>query len=290
MTVAVVLRTCEVHSRCFGCRSSIDARVGGHRIAAVHALLTNDDGILAPGLAAMHSVVATVARASVVAPEVPRSATAHAVTLGEAVAVSRVDAHGQFHGWAVDGQPADCVKLALRELLDERPDLVISGVNDGANVGINVLYSGTIAAAAEGAFFGLPAFAVSLERGEHMNFDRAAAVAWRIVQSILDGPLSGGYLININIPWLAPGRPKGVRVVPQSTTAMEEFFRKSVETAGRACYHLEGAYGDLSGEIDTDLHAIGEGFVAVTPLQFDLTDRAEMRVLESTRWPMLESV
>jgi 5'-nucleotidase len=255
----------------------------------MHVLLTNDDGILAPGLAAMHRVASAAARTTVVAPEGPRSAIAHAITVGDdAITVSRIHAHGQFHGYAVDGQPADCVKLALRELLDGRPDMVVSGVNDGANLGINVLYSGTIAAAAEGAFFGLPSFAVSLERGDNMDFDRAAALAWQVIERVRRLALSGGYLVNINVPRPRPGAPKGVRVVPQSTLNMNDSYRKSVETPERIRYHLEGVYGDLSGEIDTDLHAVGEGYIAVTPLQFDLTDRAELRVLESAEWPSLD--
>jgi len=254
----------------------------------VHVLLTNDDGILAPGLAAMHRAIRGAARVTAVAPDTPRSANAHAITVGDPVAVTRIRTQEGLEGYAVDGQPADCVKLALRELLDEPADLVVSGVNNGANLGVNVLYSGTIAAAAEGAFFGLPAFAVSLERGERMDFDRAAGIAWRVIQMLYDSTPPGGYLVSVNVPQLSDGRPRGVRVVPQSTTALEDSFRRSTDSRGRACYHLEGAYGDLSGEIDTDLHAVGEGYVAVTPLHFDLTDRRHLRLLEATRWPALE--
>lgn len=252
----------------------------------MHALLTNDDGILAPGIAAMQAVVSREAETTVVAPSTARSANAHAITVGQPIAVTRVHAHEQFHGHAVDGQPADCVKLALRELIPSPPDVVISGINDGANLGVNVLYSGTIAAAAEGAFFGLPAFAVSYERSDHMEFDRAAELAWPIIKRLLTATLSPGYLVSINIPILRAGVPRGVRVVPQSTTALEDSFHKSTDSQGRTAYHLEGVYGDLSGEADTDLHAVGEGYIAVTPLQFDLTDRRELDVLADLDWPL----
>jgi 5'-nucleotidase len=252
----------------------------------MRALLTNDDGVLAPGIAAMQAVVAREAETTVVAPSSARSANAHAITVGLPIAVTRVHAHEQFHAFAVEGQPADCVKLALRELMPAPPDVVISGINDGANIGVNVLYSGTIAAAAEGAFFGLPAFAVSYERSGHMRFDRAAELAWGIIKSLLKAPLSPGYLVSINIPVLREGVPRGVRVVPQSTTALEDSFRKSTDAQGRTAYHLEGVYGDLSGEADTDVHAVGEGFIAVTPLQFDLTDRRELAALAGIRWSL----
>lgn len=254
----------------------------------MRVLLTNDDGVLAPGIAAMQAVVSREAQTTVVAPATARSANAHAITVGVPIAVARVRAHERFDAFAVDGQPADCVKLALRELMSDPPDVVISGINDGANLGVNVLYSGTIAAAAEGAFFGLPAFAVSYERSEQMHFDRAAELAWPIVKTLLSASLSPGYLISINIPILGEGVPRGVRVVPQSTTALEDSFHKSTDAQGRTVYHLRGVYGDLSGEADTDLHAVGEGYIAVTPLQFDLTDRRERASLSGVHWPLGE--
>lgn len=252
----------------------------------MRVLLTNDDGILAPGIAAMQRVMARDATVDVVAPETVRSANAHAITIRAPIAVTRVNAHERFHGTAVDGQPADCVKLALRELLPEPPDLVVSGINDGANLGVNVLYSGTIAAAAEGALFGLPSFAVSLERSAHMEFDRAAELAWSVIRRILAGPLQPGYLVSINLPTIRPGIPRGVRAVPQSTRTLEDSFRQSTDAQGRPAYLLDGVYGDLSGEIDTDLHAIGEGYIAVTPLHFDLTDGGELERLKSLPLPL----
>ena len=147
-------------------------------------LLTNDDGLFAPGLAAIHQELLSFGQVSVVAPEECQSASGHSLTVREALVCSRQKVNHNLTGWAVRGRPADCVKLAIRELLDSRPDLVVSGINAGANVGINVIYSGTVAAAVEAAFFRIPAVAFSLEMGEEQDekqinesLQRAAVVA-----------------------------------------------------------------------------------------------------------------
>ena len=130
---------------------------------SVRILITNDDGILAPGVEALYRAVADLGHVDVVAPETPQSASGHAISVRTPMAVRRVHVSGVFHGWSVDGRPADCVKLAVGELLEHRPDFVLSGINAGVNTGINVLYSGTVAGAIEGAFFGIPSIAFSLE-------------------------------------------------------------------------------------------------------------------------------
>ena len=220
-------------------------------------LLTNDDGIFAPGLAAMYKQLVKIGNVTVAAPANSQSGASHSITYKQPLVCNKVDVNGQFTGYSVQGSPADCVKLALMELLEEKVDLLVSGINNGANVGINVLYSGTVAAAAEGALLGFPAVAVSMERGIERDFDRAAEIALPVIRALLDEGLSAGQLININIPDLADGPPKGVRVVPQATRMMEDSFIRHAAPDGCNYYWLVGGdFRHAPGGAESDLDAI----------------------------------
>src|SRR5215470_11495819 len=182
-------------------------------------LLTNDDGIYAPGLRALRPVLMKLGEVLVVAPATEQSAVGHSVTLTTPLIVQEVlDEQQRPFGWAVEGRPADCVKLALRELLPWTPDLVVSGLNAGSNAGINVLYSGTVAAAIEGAFFRQTSIAVSLEytKVKPLDFSRGAAIARQLIEQILAHRPERGALFNVNIPSLEKGPIRGVRTVPQN--------------------------------------------------------------------------
>ncbi len=248
-------------------------------------LLSNDDGILAPGLAAMYRELADLGQVTVAAPNSVQSAMGHAITVGEAIEVRRVHVRDEFHGWSVGGRPADCVKLAASELVSSKLDLVVAGINDGANVSINVLYSGTVAAAAEGALLGIASVAVSLERGGRPDFGRAARIARSIIDRLLAVGLGAGQLINVNIPNLGPGRPKGVRVARQALEVMEDRYERCDLPGGVRQYTLFGAFGASSGGGETDLQSLVDGYVVVTPLHVDLTDRDRLGALEAVEWP-----
>ena len=188
-------------------------------------LLSNDDGIDSPGLAALRAAVNDLGAVTVVAPSSPQSAAGHAITVHQPLEVRRIKVGPEeFLGISVDGRPADCVRLAIRTLLPEPPDLVLSGINEGANVGINVFYSGTVAAAAEGAMFGIPAVAFSAGNAGGVNFPQVARLCRKVLNQLLRDGLTRGDLINVNIPVLKEGVPKGIRVVPQSTAGMEDFY------------------------------------------------------------------
>ena len=247
-------------------------------------LLTNDDGILAPGLAALYRELAPLGEVSVAAPDVVQSAAAHAITINAPLTASRVHVHNEFWGWSITGRPADCVKLALDRLIEPKPDLVVSGINDGANVSINVLYSGTVAAAAEGALLGFPAVAVSLERGAELDFAWAARIARTLIERALAGLLQPGQLLNINIPNLAAGKPRGVKVAPQSIQRMDDRYARREAPDGSAQYFLEGWFNQPEGSPDTDLSALAGGYVVVTPLHFDLTAREQLEALAAQDW------
>jgi len=260
------------------------SRINALQSTRMDILLCNDDGILAPGIEAMYDVLAVDHNVTVVAPALVQSATAHAITIRLPLICHKVHVGGKFYGTSVEGSPADCVKLAVHALLPKKPDLVVSGLNAGANVGIHVLYSGTVAAAAEGAMLGCPAIAVSLEYSSELNFDRAAVVARRVIDQIVAYGLSPGHLYNVNIPALKPGWPRGVRVGPQSTLGLDEKLEKRADPNGRDYYWLTGNFGDVSREADTDLKLLREGYVTVTPLHFDLTHVPRLRAMAEWNW------
>jgi 5'-nucleotidase len=251
-------------------------------------LLTNDDGINAPGLAALHGAAAGLGQIDVVAPAAAESGASHAVTFHRPLIARRQRVEGRcgaagFEGYSVDGRPADCVKLALARLV-ERPDLIISGINAGSNMGIHSLYSGTVAAAREGAIAGIPSIAMSLYLTSKSSADWALAgtVAHEVLVKLVAGPLDPHDLLNVNIPIL-DGRkaPRGWRVVPASTVAMIDEY-----------HSLDEAESDPPGRgftvtdhlrfhqvpIGSDVALPREGFVTVTPLHFDLTDYNRLRL------------
>ncbi len=234
-------------------------------------LLTNDDGIYAPGLAAMERELQDLGDVSVVAPATEQSGVGHSITFLSPLICKEVYEGERRRGWAVEGSPADCVKLGISEFCPRRPDLVISGINGGLNAGINVLYSGTVAAAIEGAFFGITSIAVSLEYDEHAKFDQAARLARDVIEQILAKRREESQLYNVNIPTVAVEHPRGVHVVPMGVARYGEDFIKRLDPKGRTYYWATGDPPPPAEAPETDLAALQRGFVTITPLQYDMT-------------------
>jgi len=246
-------------------------------------LLTNDDGIYAPGLRALQRELATLGDVYVVAPATEQSGVGHSITYLTPLTVKEVFADGKRYGWAVDGSPADCVKLGLFECCPRRPDLVVSGMNGGLNAGINVLYSGTVAAAIEGAFFGITSIAVSLEFDEHSDVDRAAQLARGVIEKIVAQQGTQPQLYNLNIPTAAIAGPNcEVRVVPMGLIRYGEQYEKRIDPRGRSYFWATNEPPPPPGEHETDLTALRKGFITLTPLHFDLTERRLLENME--RW------
>ncbi len=250
-------------------------------------LLTNDDGIYAPGLRALRLELLKLGEVLVVAPAAEQSAAGHSVTLMTPLIVQEVqdDQKGPL-GWAVEGRPADCVKLALRELLPWTPDLVVSGMNSGANTGINVLYSGTVAAAIEGAFFKITSIACSLEytKLRPLDFARGAGLARSVIEEILAHRPPTGSLFNINIPSSERGPVRGVRVLPQNIAQFVEGFDRRSDPRGRVYFWSTPDFSCPDPHPDTDVTALPEGYITITPLRFDLTDEAMLRGMAGWGW------
>ena len=248
------------------------------------ALLTNDDGIFAPGLAALERAMRRLGYVSVVAPSTEQSGVGHAITFLTPLTAKEIFDGGRSRGWAVDGSPADAVKLGIAEFCPRRPDVVVSGINAGLNAGINVLYSGTVAAAIEGAFFGITSIAVSLEYDEHADFDRAAEIALDVIRELLSRTATPGGLYNINIPTRAlRGAPK-LRVVPMSTSRYGEAFERRVDPRGKPYYWSTNEPPPPPSPTESDVTALAAGDVTLTPLHFDLTRRLAIDELAEGSW------
>ena len=233
-------------------------------------LISNDDGYRAPGLRSLKNSLSGVAPLTVVAPDRNRSGASNSLTLDVPLRVQRAEDDVWY---VVNGTPTDCVHLAITGLFEEEFDMVVSGVNDGANLGDDVLYSGTVAAAVEGRFLGLPTMAVSLvpERGQARHFDTAARVARQLVDRLLSEPLHQSTILNVNVPDLPYEEIRGFEATRLGYRHRAEAVVKAEDPRGRPIYWVGAAGPGQDAGPGTDFHAIASGCVSVTPLQVDLT-------------------
>ena len=245
-------------------------------------LLTNDDGIYAPGLAAMEEELRKIGTVHLVAPATEQSGVSHSITFLYPLVCNEVYDGNRHRGWAVEGSPADCVKLAITELCPETPDLVVSGINGGLNAGINVLYSGTVAAAIEGAFFGIESIAVSLEYDPHADFAKAAKIASRVIEQLIEHRGTEPKLYNLNIPSFALKNESRLQIVPMGLDRYGEQYEKRIDPRGREYFWATNLPAPQAGSSQTDLSSLAQGNVTLTALNYDMTCR-EM-LAEMTGW------
>lgn len=249
-------------------------------------LLTNDDGIYAPGLAAIERALRRLGDVYVVAPSKEQSGVSHSITFLTPLMVKKVFVDNKHWGWTVDGSPADCVKLGISEIVPERPDLVVSGINGGLNAGINIIYSGTVAAAVEGVFYGITSIAVSLEYDENEPFHQAANWAVDVIEKILEKKDQQPRLYNINIPLTALRKNKAeTKVVGMDVTQYWESFERRTDPLGRFYYWLTGRPDSRQPKPTepvemTDMTALTQGFISVTPLNYDMTHQSQLNIME----------
>ncbi len=258
-------------------------------------LLTNDDGIYAPGLAAMEKTLRRLGDVEVVSPATEQSGVGHSITFRTPLLYKQVLLDDENHwGWAVEGTPADCVKIGVSHICDRKPDLVVSGINGGLNAGINVLYSGTVAAAVEASFYRIDSFAVSMEFRDKIKlpFDRAAEIAVDVIEKVLSQKKKTGNtspeLYNLNIPLQAIDGERALKIVPMDPNQYWDAFEKRTDPSGKPYFWLVGRpipkrLEDGAGVngVMTDLQALALGFVTLTPLDYDMTKRESMPMLES---------
>ena len=244
-------------------------------------LLTNDDGIYAEGIYALATALKKIGNVTVVAPDTQRSAVGHAITIADPLRVVTAKRNGEFFGYAASGTPADCVKLGIKAIMKKRPDLVVSGINLGGNQGYNILYSGTVSGATEGALLGIPSLAVSLDTFVKPDFRAAAAFAVKLATLTKKNKLPHGTLLNVNLPNIPASRIKGVRITSQSKTSFNDWFDKRTDPHGGAYYWMTGDFTPEDGDKDSDLNALRENYISITPIHFDLTNHRFITELKS---------
>lgn len=249
-------------------------------------LITNDDGITAPGIRALIDAMKTLGDIVVVAPDSPQSGMGHAITVNSTLFVEKVkvDAGSQLE-YSCSGTPADCVKLAVNQILERKPDLCVSGINHGSNSSINVIYSGTMSAAIEAGIEGIPAIGFSLlDYSWNANFEAAKNFVKSIAENVLKEGLPKDVVLNVNIPNVSKKELKGIKICRQARANWVEEFDKRTNPQGRDYYWLTGKFVNLDHGEDTDEWALKNGYVSVVPVQFDLTAHHSIQTLNTWKF------
>jgi 5'-nucleotidase len=249
----------------------------------LNILVSNDDGIDAPGIYAVVQELKKIGTVTVVAPDKQRSAVGHAITMNYPLRIRKFMKDNKFFGYAVDGTPADSVKLGVRIIMEGQPDLLISGINHGSNTAINTIYSGTVSAATEGTILGIPSIAISLTTYDTPDFRFAAKFARQLALVVAKNGLPNDTLLNVNVPPLKEKDIRGVRITRQGKSRWDDTFEVRRDPNNREYYWLTGKLDILDTAEDTDLIAIFNKYVSVTPIQFDLTNYKAIETLEQWR-------
>ncbi|RYY08543.1 MAG: 5'/3'-nucleotidase SurE [Chitinophagaceae bacterium] len=252
-------------------------------------LVTNDDGISAPGIRALISVMKEIGEVVVVAPDSPQSATGHAITINNTLHINKINIDPDVETeYSCSGTPVDCVKFAVNEILKRKPDLCVSGVNHGSNSSINVIYSGTLSAAVEAGIEGIPAIGFSLlDYDWNADFEPAKPFIKKIAEEVLEKGLTEGVILNVNFPKLAEKDIRGIKVCRQAKAMWVERFDKRQNPQGKDYYWLTGEFVNMDKGEDTDEWALENGFISMVPVQFDLTAYHAMQQLNT--WKLNES-
>lgn len=247
-------------------------------------LVTNDDGVTAPGIRALIAVMKTIGEVIVVAPDSPQSGMGHAITINSTLHLQKINIDESIDKeYSCSGTPADCVKIAINEILDRKPDLCVSGINHGSNSSINVIYSGTMSAAIEAGIEGIPAIGFSnLNHSWETNFEASKKYAKIIAKNVLVHGLKKGVVLNVNIPDLEDSKIKGVKICRQAKANWKEAFDKRQTPQGKDYYWLSGVFENYDDGEDTDEWALENGYISVVPVQFDLT--AHQCIQELNTW------
>ena len=244
-------------------------------------LITNDDGITSRGIAALREAAEDLGRVVVIAPETEKSAVGHSITLSDPIRIRELPKEDGVKGFAIGGTPADCVKLAVRALLDRTPDLILSGINHGANVGMSVMYSGTVSAATEGVILGIPSIAISLDSWTSNDFTYAGKIAKQFAVKVLKNGLDKGVALNINVPSVPEDEVKGIMLTRQGQSFYEETFDRRTDPRKRTYYWMDGFLVQPDKDQDVDDVALAGNYVSVTPLHFNLTHNESLTNLAS---------
>lgn len=235
-------------------------------------LISNDDGIDSPGIAALAKEMKKIGEVTVIAPRTEQSAVGHAITMKIPLRITEYYKNGDFFGYAIDGTPADCLKIGIRNILKTRPDIVLSGINNGSNTAINIIYSGTVSAAREAAIMDLPAIAISQTSHDAKDFFYAAQIAAELTSRVLKEGLTKGTLLNVNVPNLPKEEIAGILLTQQGKSKWDDVYEERIDPYGKKYYWLTGSLIESDNDLITDQYAIKKNYVSITPIHFDLTD------------------
>lgn len=246
-------------------------------------LVTNDDGVTAPGIRKLIEVIKELGDVVVVAPDTPQSGKGHAITLNETLHVNKLKSNfSDIEEYTCSGTPADCVKIGIKEILKRKPDLCVSGINHGSNASINVIYSGTMSAAIEAGIEGIPSIGFSLlDYDWDANFEGLEAYVKKIAKNVLENGLPDGVVLNVNFPKITEEAFKGIKIARQARANWKERFDKRVNPMGKEYYWLTGVFENLDGGEDTDEFALENNYVSIVPVQFDLTAHHFLQTLNN---------
>jgi 5'-nucleotidase len=249
-------------------------------------LVTNDDGVLAPGIRALIAVMSEIGEVLVVAPDKPQSAMGHAITINSTLYLNKISKENDsITEYSCSGTPVDCVKLAVNEILKRKPDLCVSGINHGSNSSINVIYSGTMSAAVEAGIEGIPAIGFSLSDYDwNADFETIKSFVRKITLEVIEKGLPEGVILNVNFPKLKKENIKGIKVCRQAKAMWMEKFDKRQTPQGKDYYWLAGEFVNQDKGEDTDEWALDNGYISVVPVQFDLTAYHSMQQLNNWKW------
>ena len=242
-------------------------------------LITNDDGIYSPGIQALSEAISEIGEITIVAPNIEQSAKSHSITLSNPIKIRFIKLNNGINGWAVDGTPVDCTKIAIKSILNHKPDLIISGINQGANLGRNMIYSGTISAAYEGAILGIPSMAISLASYRIDNFIGSKFVAQKIARHLLKYGIPKGTMLNVNVPYTDLKNIRGNLITRQGNQYFIDDFEKRVDPRKQTYYWMKGKIVDHDSSLEYDGKAVAEGYVSITPINFNITNESYMNEL-----------
>jgi len=245
-------------------------------------LVTNDDGIFAPGIRALVDVMKDIGEVLVVAPDRPQSGMGHAITVSDLLRLRKVDFTEGVEAYSCSGTPVDCVKLAIYQVLKGKPDLLVSGINHGPNNSINVLYSGTMSAAVEGALESIPSIGFSLmDHSLEADMNESKPIVRRVAESALDNGIPEGSCLNVNIPAIRATEMQGIRICRQAKAFWEDDFEARTDPFGSEYYWLRGEFKNYDKGEDTDVWALDHNYVSVVPIQYDMTAHHDIVTLNN---------
>ena len=244
--------------------------------------VTNDDGIFSKGIKSLVEVVSEFGEVVIIAPDKPQSGMGHAITLNQPLRLNKDSIFSDYESYTCSGTPVDCVKLGIYEVMKRKPDLLVSGINHGENVSTNILYSGTMSAAVEGAMENIPSIGFSLcDFDADADFSAAKTIVKKVVEMVLNNEFPINICLNVNIPKLPSSEIKGIKIARQAMAYWEDRFEKRYDQFEKPYYWLTGDFGNHDHGTDTDIHAIAEGYASIVPTQFDMTSYSAIETLKN---------